>query len=108
MQLLANETLKQLPATILPRLITLFSSTTPDLLVEIQESATKQDLQTMAKAAHKLKGSCVSLGAEKMAELCKELQHKGENNDATDIKAMITELTDSYPSTLAAMQSFVP
>ncbi|MFZ1385950.1 MAG: Hpt domain-containing protein [Thiolinea sp.] len=105
MQILATETLKQLPASILPRLIAIFASTTPELLVEIQQTATNNDLHGMAQAAHKLKGSCVSLGAEKMADLCKTLQDKGESNDAVDISAYIEELNKLYPVTLATMQN---
>ena len=105
MQILATETLKQLPTAILPRLIAIFASTTPELLVEIQQAAAKHDLHSMAQAAHKLKGSCVSLGAEKMADLCKALQDKGEANDAIDIQAYIEELNQIYPATLAVMQS---
>ncbi|MFI0400583.1 MAG: Hpt domain-containing protein [Thiolinea sp.] len=105
MQILATETLKQLPAAILPRLIAIFTSTTPELLVEIQQAATKDDLPGMAQAAHKLKGSCVSLGAEKMADLCKTLQDKGEANDEVDVQGYIAELNNLYPATLAAMQN---
>ena len=105
MQILATETLKQLPATILPRLLAIFASTTPELLGEIHQAAAKHDLHSMAQAAHKLKGSCVSLGAEQMADLCKTIQDKGEANDAVDIHAYIADLNKLYPATLAAMQS---
>ena len=105
MQILATETLKQLPAAILPRLIAIFASTTPELLVEIQQTATNNDLHGMAQTAHKLKGSCVSLGAEQMADLCKTLQDKGESNDAVDIHTYIAELNKLYPATLTAMQN---
>lgn len=105
MQILSTEHLKQLPAVILPQLITLFSSTTPALLAEIQATAKSGDWQTMAQAAHKLKGSCVSLGAEKMADLCNDLQHQGENNAPTGIHELIAELTKIYPVTLTAMQN---
>lgn len=106
MQLLATETLKQLPAAILPRLVKLFSATTPELLTEIQQAAANNDLAAMAEAAHKLKGSCLSLGAEPMAALCKVLQEKGEANDSTGIHAQIDELQRLYPATLNAMQSY--
>lgn len=105
MQLLALNTLKQLPKPILPRLINLFMSTTPDLITEIQQAAAKNDLAVMANAAHKLKGSCLSLGAEQMAAICKELQEKGEANDNTGIQAQVTELSSLYPKTLEAMQT---
>lgn len=105
MQLLTPETLRSLPAVILPKLISLFSSTTPPLLTEIRQHATQGEWQAMAQAAHKLKGSCVSLGAEPMAEICKELQHKGEANDSTGVAAHIEALTALYPQTLEALRA---
>ncbi|MDX9988340.1 Hpt domain-containing protein [Thiothrix unzii] len=105
MQLLTPETLRSLPAVILPKLISLFSSTTPPLLTEIRQHATQGEWQAMAQAAHKLKGSCVSLGAEPMANICKSLQHKGEANDASGVDEEITTLTALYPLTLAALQA---
>ncbi|WP_298608246.1 Hpt domain-containing protein [uncultured Thiothrix sp.] len=105
MQLLATDTLKQLPAAILPRLIKLFMTTTPDLITAIQQAAVKNDLVVMAEAAHKLKGSCLSLGAEQMAAICKELQEKGEANDNTGIHEHIATLSSLYPQTLEAMQT---
>lgn len=105
MQLLTPETLRSLPAVILPKLISLFSNTTPPLLTEIRQHATQGEWQAMAQAAHKLKGSCVSLGAEPMANICKSLQHKGEANDSSGVDEEITTLTALYPLTLAALQA---
>ena len=105
MQLLTPETLRSLPAVILPKLISLFSSTTPPLLTEIRQHATQSEWQAMAQAAHKLKGSCVSLGAEPMANICKSLQHKGEANDSSGVDEEIATLTALYPLTLAALQA---
>lgn len=104
MQLLSTEALQHLPAAILPRLVDMFGKTTPALLTDIQQHASSGDLHAMAQAAHKLKGSCVSLGAEQMAAICKELQHKGESNDASGINEYVAELTSIYPATFAEMQ----
>lgn len=104
MNLLASETLHSLPAAILPRLIDMFANTTPELLDEIRQYAAQGKLNDMAKSAHKLKGSCVSLGAEHMAHICKDLQHKGETNDATNVSTEVEELAAIYPHTLTAMR----
>lgn len=104
MQILANEILQQLPTAILPRLISLFGATTPELITEIQQQAANGDLLAMAQTAHKLKGSCLSLGAEKMADLCQKLQHKGEYQDTVGMDEYLAELAAIYPVTLAALQ----
>lgn len=104
MQLLITEALQQLPAAILPRLIDMFGSTTPDMISKIRQHADSGDLAAMGAAAHRLKGSCVSLGAAPMADICKELQHKGESNDGSNIATMIDELETLYPATFAALK----
>lgn len=105
MQLLTPETLASLPPAIVPRLITLFRTTTPELLADIRRQADSGNPTAMGRAAHKLKGSCLSLGAEHMAHLCKVLQHKGETGDLADTATLVTELENLYPATLAAMQT---
>ncbi|WGZ93903.1 MAG: Hpt domain-containing protein [Candidatus Thiothrix putei] len=104
MPLLATEALQQLPAAILPRLIQLFSSTTPAMLTDIRQHAKSGNLLAMSQTAHKLKGSCISLGAEHMADICKTLQHKGEIGDASNISTLIAELEAIYPQTLQALE----
>ena len=107
MPLLTPETLNSLPAMIRPRLVNLFASTTPPLLDTIRDHAINGDLTAMAQAAHKLKGSCVGLGAQQMAEICKTLQHKGEAGDANETQTLSQELARLYPATLAALQALV-
>jgi hypothetical protein len=104
MKLLNPETIGGLPSAIIPRLITLFGSTTPDLLAEIRQHANAGNLPALGKAAHKLKGSCISLGAEQMGAICTALQHKGEAGDSSNVSALIIQLERIYPATLAAMQ----
>ena len=104
MQLLSPEALQHLPAVILPRLIQLFGSTTPPLLTELRQHTRDGNLPAMAQAAHKLKGSCASLGADPMAEICKTLQHKGEHADNTGINALLDALETLYPATLVELQ----
>lgn len=104
MSLLVRETLQQLPAVILPRLIQMFGNTTPLMLTDIRQHAHSGNLLAMSQAAHKLKGSCISLGAEHMADICKTLQHKGEIGDTSNINTLITELEAIYPQTLQALE----
>lgn len=105
MRLLAAEALQHLPAVILPRLIGLFGDTSPAILADIRRHADSGNLAEMGKAAHKLKGSCASLGAEHMADICMTLQHKGESNDPVGVGHLVAELEALYPDTLDALQA---
>lgn len=107
MNILALNVFQELPAPLLPRLVDLFMATTPILLKEIQHYQTSGDLQALGQSAHKLKGSCLSLGAQAMAELCHTLQVKGEQQDSAEITELTTQLNDLYPLTLKALQDAI-
>ena len=107
MNILALNVLQELPASLLPRLVDLFAVTTPNLLAEIQHYQTSGDLQAMGQSAHKLKGSCISLGAQAMAEICHTLQVKGEQQDSAELTELTTQLNDLYPLTLKALQDAI-
>jgi HPt (histidine-containing phosphotransfer) domain-containing protein len=81
----------------------MFGSTTPGMLADIRQHAHSGNLVELGKAAHKLKGSCVSLGAAQMSDICKTLQHKGESGDASGVNALVAELEAIYPATLQAL-----
>lgn len=104
MKLLATEILQALPAAILPQLVNVFDQTTPAMLSDIRQHAANQNFNGLAQAAHKLKGSCASMGASRMSELCKILQEKGENADHSEVDTMVAELENLYPATLAELK----
>jgi hypothetical protein len=109
MKILVNpEVLASLPDFLIPQLIQVFASTTPPMLQELQQQLATQDAHAFGQTAHKLKGSCVSLGAIAMGELCATLQHKGEQQDLSQAPALVIELQQLYPATLDALQATVP
>lgn len=109
MKILVNpEVLESLPDFLIPQLIQVFTGTTPAMLQELQQQLTAQDAHAFGQTAHKLKGSCVSLGASAMAEICATLQHKGEQQNLTQAASLVLELQQLYPATLDALQATVP
>jgi two-component system sensor histidine kinase/response regulator len=59
---------------IVDQLIELFEDSTPPLLRELRDSAAAGDVETVRRAAHKLKGSCQNIGASGMAAQVAELE----------------------------------
>jgi len=66
--------LRQLREGLLPRVIYLFRTTSPDLLNTMEEAIATKNLDSLYKAAHSLKNSAANLGANRLAEKCKELE----------------------------------
>jgi HPt (histidine-containing phosphotransfer) domain-containing protein len=64
---------------LLGELIDLFLQDTPARLASIRKAIACQDWAALMAAAHSLKGSCGSLGALHMADLCGRLERHGRD-----------------------------
>ena len=59
---------------IVTQLIDLFLETTPENIENLGRSIATQQQEKTLRFAHKLKGSCSNLGAEKAAYLCEKIE----------------------------------
>lgn len=55
-------------------LLTAFQESTTEAISGIDAAISNQDPKTVASLAHRLKGSCLSLGAVRMADVCAALE----------------------------------
>lgn len=82
--------------------VELFASKTPELLADMRLAIEAGDGAALKEIAHKLRGSCLSFSAVRMAELCEELQtHASGSLD--DAAALLDELYDAFEETYAAL-----
>jgi two-component system, sensor histidine kinase and response regulator len=81
------------------QLVDLFVQSAPPLIAELRAAAGGGDRDGVRRAAHKLKGSCLNIGATRMAELCREL----EGGDS-DSEAAVDELEQALAPTEAAIR----
>lgn len=82
---------------LLAELIDLFLQDAPTRITAIREAVELADWAALAERAHSLKGSCASLGAVHMADLCARLEAMGrdlaERGDAPTVSG---ELEHQY------------
>ena len=74
------------------QLLEMFAIQVPKLIVTINDALNKIDLDTVWKSAHKLKGTCLNIGAVKLSALCKELENKGRAKDSSGLKGIALQL----------------
>jgi PAS domain S-box-containing protein len=74
------------------QLLEMFALQVPKLIATINDALNKNDLDTVWKSAHKLKGTCLNIGAVKLSALCKELEAKGRANDSSGLKGIALQL----------------
>jgi HPt (histidine-containing phosphotransfer) domain-containing protein len=78
------------------RLCKLFISKVPETLAELEQAIGAKDAKRVREKAHKLKGSCLAVGAELMAELSETLQFEAESGELENGEERAQELHDHY------------
>ena len=91
----------------LNQLVLMYFEQVPGMIIEIEKHAYNLDPENLWKAAHKLKGSSLNLGAKKLAGLCKEIEQKGKENDLADIADLTASLNPVFEETKAEMNSLL-
>jgi PAS domain S-box-containing protein len=89
----------------LQQILDMFLKQAPESISEIKLSLEKGDPITMWKAAHKLKGTCLNIGAKKMAEICKEMESKGRNSQLMGLQGLSIQLEMDYKATVEELKS---
>ena len=81
---------------ILVKVIDIYLDESPHILGEIRESISCNQPEVMYKAAHKLKSSSANLGAERLSELCRELEALGRANSTSGADDLLDKLESEY------------
>ena len=72
-----------------PAVVRVFLRHVPDQLAALESALTNSDVEALRAAAHKLSGSCLSVGIPRMAALCAKLEAEPEAPDTRAIKAQL-------------------
>jgi HPt (histidine-containing phosphotransfer) domain-containing protein len=91
-------------AEILGELVELFGSKTPELLVQLHRGVEAGDTVAVSRIAHQLKGGCLTLAANRMAELCDELQDSSRAGSLTGADALVQSIEVAFEQAYAALR----
>ena len=89
---------------ILEKIVGLYLDNSSNIIVEIQQSVEQRDAKKIRSAAHSLKSSSANLGADSLAELCKEMELLGKDNQLENIDQKYDQLKLKYEVTRDALQ----
>jgi signal transduction histidine kinase/DNA-binding response OmpR family regulator len=78
------------------RLCKLFIDKVPETLDELDQAVADKDAKRVREKAHKLKGSCLAIGAEPMAKLSERLQFEAEGGKLERSGSRAAELREHY------------
>ena len=81
--------------SLLAEMIESFLVEAPKAMIEIKESIKKSEPLRLRKAAHKLRGACLNLGAADLASCCQSLEAKGKAENLMETEPLLAELETS-------------
>ena len=90
---------------ILEKIIGLYLDNSNNIIDDIQQAVEKRDAKKIRSTTHNLKSSSANLGADKLAELCKEMESLGKNNQLEEIDQMHDQLKQQYEFACKALKS---
>ena len=93
-----TRSIRSFDAGLIAKLVDTFARTTPPLLDELRSAAERGEDTTVRQLAHKLRGSSDTVGAQRLAELARQLE-LGEGADST-----VAELQRVYEGTMEELQ----
>ena len=81
---------------ILEKIVGLYLENSSSIIIEIQQAVEDRDAKKIRSTSHSLKSSSGNLGADTLADLCKEIEDLGKNNQLDDIDLKFELLTTQY------------
>ncbi len=80
-------------------LIEMFLQQSEDIMSEIRNYSENKDVDNLSKLSHKLKGSCLNLGAIDMSKVCQTIEHNTRENNIDSIEQHLDSLENIYRET---------
>ncbi len=97
-----SESVKRLRETLSPhvaaKLLDLFERQVPALISDLEQLADGDDTERLWQAAHKLKGSCQTIGARRLGDLAAAIEADGRDGSADGAPDRVRELLAAYPA----------
>jgi CheY-like chemotaxis protein len=90
--------------TILAKLAALFSRATPPRLASLRSAIAASEVTLVNQEAHTLKGSCLNLGARRMAALCSDLEAQGQAGDLIGAARLLTLIEAEFEHVCALLE----
>ena len=85
--------------TFFSNVIAMFVEQGREITAEIEKLSKSEDWRAMSKLAHKLKGSALNIGANLLAEVCRQIELVGESPSPSDCLALLPTLMKEWKKT---------
>lgn len=93
------------PKSSLAMVLELYLEDAPQLVGSIVQSVGQPDFDTLRFSAHSLKSSSGTLGAQRLASLCQQMEYKARSGDDSNLQGLSQQIQVTYQETLAALKN---
>ncbi len=97
--------IRDIDAGLLPRMVAAWLAEGPLLLAAIHQAANSGDGKELFRAAHALKNGAGSVGAKRLAELCRLLEQLGKAEDLVDAASLVEDLDQVFYHSQEALKA---
>lgn len=80
----------------LKELIEVFLDQVPPLMKQMREALEKNDATSVRRAAHRMRGSCITIGAVTLVDPCKRLEELGAKGDLGAAGTVLSQLEKEF------------
>ncbi|HNT79494.1 MAG TPA: PAS domain S-box protein [Bacteroidia bacterium] len=91
----------------LSQVVNMYAEQAPELIHEIEVSLRTNELDKIWKAAHKLKGSSLNMGAEQVSNICRKIETDAKQGISKDLKTNLESLKKYYEITMLELSKLV-
>jgi two-component system sensor histidine kinase/response regulator len=89
---------------LLQKIVTIYMNDSPGLLNALREAIDQSDAELVRMHAHRFKSGSANLGALRLAELCKQLEEMGRNNELQGALTLLSRVENEYRAASVALQ----
>lgn len=94
-------------AGFIKKLITIYLSSAPASQIRIEHAIQAADSDALVKAAHTLKSSAANIGAELLADICRQLEEYGDKNQLSGAAELLVEMQNESQRVITALEELL-
>lgn len=92
---------------ILKNILSIFLSSAPHTISQINQAILTSDIETIQKASHALKSSAANVGAEQLSDLCRQIEMHASNQQINEVQHLMRSLQKVFNDTQDELQSIL-
>ncbi len=87
-------------------LVSMFMEQGPELYQDVRKACSTSESEKVVAASHSLKGVCMNLGFNELADICKDIEEQSRNGELNSACALLNDLDVKYQEVFNGLASY--